>query len=41
MAKGKDYFDLLAQWMRDNGVTNPREVPDSVVEALLAKAGSA
>ena len=36
MAKGDkgDFFQRLADWMRENGVTNPREVPDSVVEAL-------
>ena len=34
-AKG-DYFDALAAWMRENGVANPREVPDAVVEALKA-----
>lgn len=29
-----DFFDRLAGWMRDNGVKNPREVPDAVVESL-------
>ena len=39
-AKKKDFFDLLADWMRLNGVTNPREVPDHVVESLRAEAAS-
>jgi hypothetical protein len=35
MAKAKgDFYDALAAWMREHGVTNPREVPDVVVEAL-------
>ena len=38
--KTGDYFDSIAQWMRDHGVTNPREIPDSVVESLRAQVGS-
>lgn len=34
VVKKADFYDRLAKWMRENGVTNPREVPDSVVEAL-------
>ena len=39
-AKKKDFFDLLADWMRTHGITNPREVPDHVVESLHAEAAA-
>ena len=39
-AKKKDFFDLLADWMRTHGIHNPREVPDHVVESLRAEAAA-
>lgn len=36
--KPADYFDQIAAWMRDNGVQNPREIPDAVVEAIRSGA---
>lgn len=37
--KGQDYFDELAAAMRERGVTNPRELPDAVVEEIQTRHG--
>lgn len=32
-----DYFDAIASAMRSMGITNPRELPDLVVEDIRAR----
>lgn len=36
---GGDYFDDIADAMREAGITNPRELPDATVEAIQRKHG--